>query len=168
MDPLVVSMAIFKSIRSATSIYLHILIAWLGPQTIGILTNVFMLDSSGYRSWFCWPSPAQSFLVLGPLRPTNHIFVSQLWQVMILISSGCSLVSRKLLLALVSTVILGSVSYRTHDHIFLSHDWESSSCRSHWFSLYSFIVEFKNTASNSFSTVVSILVATDVFQQAAV
>jgi hypothetical protein len=45
----------------------------------------------------------------------------------------------KLLLALTSTVILGSRSHRTHDHIFLFHDSESHastlSSGSHWLSL---------------------------------
>jgi hypothetical protein len=84
------------------------------------------------------------------------------------------LVSGKLPLALASTVILGSVSYRTHDHIFLPHDSGSYVTTPFHLQvslvlLYSFFVDrFKKSASNSSSTVVSIVVATDMFQQAAV
>jgi hypothetical protein len=58
----------------------------------------------------CWPSPAHSFFVPGPAGFTTIFFFLHRWM---------SLTS-KLLLTLDSTVILGSESHETHDHILLS------------------------------------------------
>jgi hypothetical protein len=101
----------------------------------------------------CWPLPSQLFLVLSPVGLTTMFYCLTTFP------WSCLCLSGKLLLALASTVILGSKFHGTHDQILLSDGSGSlqNSLLSGLASLYNFGSDHRESTSFDSYSVISVL-----------